>query len=486
MIDPSRSVAIVGRPNVGKSRIFNRLVGKRVSIVHDQPGVTRDIVMEVVDDNFIVMDTGGIGMKATEMSPGEINKATELQVEFAIQAAAVVLFVVDAQTGLTPQDEVIATELRKYGRKTVLVINKADSPSQLKTLDDFHCLGFDPEIAVSAEHGLNFENIVKEIEKILGPKPEVVEDEGVVRQRARICFVGRPNVGKSSLTNSLLKEERMIVSDIPGTTRDAIRVNLDYKAPDETVWEFELVDTAGLRPKAKVGSSVEFFSGLRTEEAMLDTDVVFLLLDAMEGVTKMDRKIAGDVLESGRALVIVVNKWDFALKKFSQEPLEGYENEGEFRLAFTKSIRKELFFLPDSPIVFVSAKEGYGVKEVLRRGKALYERMKKKISTGKLNEVIGDLLERQPPHVVSGRRFKIYYAVQVGYYPFRFRLFCNHALRLEDSYKRYLEHGFIEAFQLRGCPVKFELVGKPPRAREGYGQRAARPLQYPRQDRGSC
>lgn len=467
MIDPSRSVAIVGRPNVGKSRLFNRLIGKRLAIVHDQPGVTRDVVMEEVEDNFILMDTGGIGMKSTEMSSAEINKATEEQVDFAIEAAAVVLFVVDLQSGLTTEDQNIAAKLRKYGKPTLLVINKLDSQKHLHLIDDFHQLGFKNSVAVSAEHGLHANVLLDKIKELLGPEPtpEESDDGQKLRRRVRICFTGRPNVGKSSLTNSLLKSDRLIVSDVPGTTRDSIEVNLDYEAPDNTSWHFQLIDTAGLKPKTKVKNSLEFFSGLRTNESIESADVVFLILDALAGVTKLDKKIAGDILELGRGLVIVVNKWDIAMKQFAEEPLEGYESEADFRKAFVKAIRKELFFIPQSPVIFTSAAEGYGIDEILRRGKAVFDRMHKKLPTGRINRLIGELMKRQMPHLVHGKRFKIYYAVQVGNNPFCIRIYCNQEMRLEDSYKRYLEAGFNEEFQLDGCPIKFDLVGKKPNDR---------------------
>ncbi len=466
MIDPSRSVAIVGRPNVGKSRLFNRLVGKRLSIVHDQPGVTRDVVMEEVQDNFILMDTGGLGMKPTVMSTEEVNQATEEQVDFALEAASLILFVVDTQDGLTPQDEMVAKKLRKYGKPTVLVINKIDSQKHSHLTNDFYRLGFKDTISVSAEHGTNAEELLDKIFYLLGPVPEPSSDETELRSlksRIRICFTGRPNVGKSSLTNKLLKADRLIVSDMPGTTRDSILVNLDYEAPDNTSWHFQLIDTAGLRPRSKVKTSVDYFSGLRTIQSIESADVAFLIIDALEGITKLDKKIAGDILEVGRGLVIVVNKWDFALKKFAVEPLEGYETEADFRKEFVKAIRKELFFLPDSPIIFTSATEGYGIDEILRRAKAIFDRMQKKLSTGRINKVLQELMEKQKPHVVHGRRFKVYYALQVANNPFRIRIYCNQEMRLEDSYKRYLETGFNDAFQLNGCPIKFDLIGKKPR-----------------------
>ncbi len=475
----TRSVALVGRPNVGKSRLFNRLVGRRVSIVHDQPGVTRDIVSEEVNGDYLLMDTGGLGSDLPN-TPKVIAEAVAEQVDFAIQAAALVLFVVDAVEGLTVQDEQIAVRLRRFRKRTVLVANKVDHAGREGNVHEFLKLGFGEPIAVSAEHGVGERELREAVEARLGPKPEAapaaeggaepVEAEAKEPReadRTRICLAGRPNVGKSSLGNALLKSERLIVSEVPGTTRDAVRVDLDYPAPNGDIWKFQLIDTAGRRQANRVDSSVEYFSALRSSQAMVEADVVFLVLDAMEGVTKQDKMLAGEVMESGPGLAVVVNKWDYALKKFAREPLPGYENEADFRKAFVKAVRRELFFLPDSPVIFTSAKEGIAVEEILKKAREIMRRVERPLPTGQLNRVLQELVERNPPHFRDGRRFKIYYALQTGKQPFRIRIYCNQAGKLEEGYRRYLETGVLAAFDLKGCPVRFELVGKPKQTKAG-------------------
>lgn len=453
----TRHVALVGRPNVGKSRLFNRLLGKRVAIVHDQPGVTRDILAETIGENdFILMDTGGIGMLPSKMSSLQINEATEEQVSFAIQAADLILFVVDAVDGLTAQDHEIANKLRASGRKTLAVINKIDTKVGQENESIFHELGFEA-LSISAEHGLQIESLLEKIKETLGPKSpeEALVKSEELEHVTRLCFVGRPNVGKSSLTNCLLNEKRMIVSDVPGTTRDAIKVNFSYKGKN-----FQLVDTAGLRQKTKVDNSVEFFSSLRSKDAIERCDVVFLVIDAMEGFTKQDKLIAGEVIESGRGLVVIVNKWDYVLEIFKEEPLEGYEDIREYKKAFKQSIEKAIFFHRKAPILFASAKENFEVKKIFEEAHQVHERMKRSLSTSKLNKTIGELLKRQKPKIVHGKLFKIYYGVQVGNFPFRIRMYCNTELSLEESYVRYLKNGILEAFHLVGCPLKIEFIGK--------------------------
>lgn len=460
----TRSIALVGRPNVGKSRLFNRLTGKRLAIVHDQPGVTRDVMLQEVDNDYILMDTGGIGMKQTPMTSAEIQQATEDAVDFALQAASLVLFVVDAKDGLTPLDQEVAAHLRSYNKPVALVINKLDAKNAESEIDAFYRLGFNDTVAVSAEHGSNIDTLKELISSTLGPKPESSEIEIPNQGRLRMCFAGRPNVGKSSLTNKLLKADRLIVSNVPGTTRDAIHSELDYDAPDGTRWKFELIDTAGLRPKTKVDSSLEYFSGVRTNHSINNSDVVFLVLDANEGLTRHEKRLAAQVIEEGKGLVLVINKWDQVLERFREDPPAGYESEADFKMAYTKALRQELFQLPDSPIIYTSARDNYNIDEILRRAKGLFDRMGKKLSTSKINKLLNDLFERQKPRSVHGKRFKIYYATQVSNFPYKIKVFCNSKERLDDTYLRYIEGEFVKAFQLRGCPVKFEFVGKPKRS----------------------
>jgi len=252
----------------------------------------------------------------------------------------------------------------------------------------------------------------------------------------------------------------MIVSDVPGTTRESVERNMDYETKGEGTWHFRLIDTAGMRRKRKVDSSLEYFSNLRTKHAIESADTVFLVIDAIDGVTKQDHILAESILDDGRALAILVNKWDQAQAMHRSGRLEDYSSLNEFREAYEESIRKELFFLPDSPILFVSAKTGFSIERILKTARQLDAIQNTKLPTGELNRVIGDLLERQPPPMVRGKRFKIYYIVQVGNRPFRLRLFCNQPHRFEKSYRRYLTNGFQAHFGLPGCPVFFHLTGK--------------------------
>jgi GTP-binding protein len=458
------SIAIVGRPNVGKSRLFNRLAGKRISIVHDRPGVTRDVVIADSPQGFVLMDTGGIGM-IPEMTPIEIQKATEDQADFAILAADLLLFVVDARTGLLPLDQTLAQKFRKMGKQPILVVNKMDNPEDGYSFEEFKRLGFSTQIVVSAEHGHG----VLELEKIfqdLLPSPILPGNE-LGSERASIAFIGRPNVGKSSLCNRLLDMKRLIVSDVPGTTRETVELDLDYQPEGgDEPWRFRLFDTAGLKRRKRVDTSLDYFSSVRTKHAIEEVEVVFLVLDAREGVTKQDKILAGHVLEEGKALAILVNKWDLALEGFRKDPLPGYDDENAFRKAYLQSIRKELFFLPDSPISFVSALSGYAMQDFLQVARDLDSRLEKSISTSALNKLIGDMFEHRPPAKVGGKRFKIFYAVQVDKRPFRIKLFCNREHKLDEPYRRYLEKGIQKKFGLSGCPIKFSLAGKEARYQE--------------------
>lgn len=453
-------VALVGRPNVGKSRLFNRLVGRRLAIVHDMPGVTRDLATAEVKNHFTLMDTGGIGMLPA-MTPKEIHEATEEQVEFALQAANLILFVVDGPEGCTPVDEELADKLRRQNKPVILVANKVDGPNREARLEEFERLGFGKTVPVSAEHGRNEDLLWDRIIEIIGPTQAPTEETAPEPERIRICLAGKPNVGKSSLGNRLLAQERLIVSEVAGTTRDAIEINLDWKATDGRTIPFCLIDTAGLRAKRKVDNSVEYFSALRTESAIRSSDIVFLILDAMTGVRKLDKKLAGDILEAGVGLVLVVNKWDYALKSFRENPIPGFEDEAVFRQSYLDAIRQELFFLPESPVIFASAKENWEVSRILKAAKTVHDTLIRKLPTPRINRVLRELLDRNPPKVIGTQRFKVYYAVQTGNKPFTIRMFCNRAEKLDDTYRRYLQKGFQDAFELNGCPVQFELVGKP-------------------------
>lgn len=456
----SRIVAIVGRPNVGKSRLFNRLAGKRISVVHDQPGVTRDVVTaEVKDGAYTLLDTGGLGLTGSD-TPAHITRASEEQVHFAITTASVILFVIDAREGVTPLDERIAAMLRKSKKAVFLVANKADHGKEgVEEISAFYRLGFDEPYYISAEHGNGEAELRNAVNAKLGPVGEIPDrDKG----RLNICFVGRPNVGKSSLSNRVLKSDRLIVSDVAGTTRDAVELSFTFKTKDGKYWPFRLIDTAGIRAAPKLSSSVEYFSRLRSLEAIYQSDVAFMVLDAMDGVTSQDKAIAGEIVKAHKPIVIVVNKWDLVHDAFRthQPGVKKFENARDFRTKFEKALFDQLFFTPGAPVMFVSALTGHEIERMLRNARALDRRLDTKIPTAKLNAAIIKLADRTPPPAIGGQRFKIYYATQTSTRPFRIKVFCNQERTLTESYRRYLEAGLVKEFELDGCPIHFDLIGK--------------------------
>ncbi len=456
-----RTVAIVGRPNVGKSRLFNRLARKRISIVHDQPGVTRDVITaEIADGAYTLFDTGGLGFKGKD-TPAALIAASETQVEFAIAAATLILFVLDGLEGITGLDQQIAQRLRRSGKLVRLVINKADFDDDKIELAEAYRLGLGEPLRVSAEHGRGESDLREAILAALGPV-EAVPAEPDANRPLGVCFIGRPNVGKSSLSNRLLQSDRLIVSDVPGTTRDAIELAFEFRGRDGNLHPFRLIDTAGIKAATKLASPVEYFSRLRSLDAIKQTDVVFLVLDAMDGVTQQDKAIAGEAIKEHKPIIIVVNKWDLVRKAFKEQGgFEPYENERDYRTKYEQALFDRLYFTPGAPVIFVSAMSGYEVDRMLNAAVKVYRTLDTKLPTAKLNKVIGYLTERTPPPAVGGRRFRVYYATQTGNRPFRIRLFCNREEKLTEQYRRYLEAGIVQEFGLAGCPVYFDLVGKP-------------------------
>ncbi|WP_414664249.1 ribosome biogenesis GTPase Der [Horticoccus sp. 23ND18S-11] len=460
----SRIVAIVGRPNVGKSRLFNRLARKRISIVHDQPGITRDVISaEIAEGSYTLLDTGGLGYKGID-TPAALTKASEQQVDFAISAATLILFVVDGLSGLSSLDEKIATMLRKSKKTVRLVVNKADFDDSKVALEDAYRLGLGEPLRVSAEHGNGEEDLRAAIAEALGPAAPVAETPDHPKTAADplcICFIGRPNVGKSSLSNRLLKSDRLIVSEVPGTTRDAIELPFDFAGRDGKTYPFRLIDTAGIKAATKLASPVEYFSRLRSLDAIKNTDVVFLVLDALEGVTQQDKAIAGEAIKEGKPIVIVVNKWDLVQAAFKKAGgFKPYKSERDYREKYEHALFERLFFTPGSPVIFVSAMSGYEVDRMLNAAVKLNRTLDKKMPTAKLNQILGYLAERNPPAAIGGKRFRVYYATQTSTRPFRIKLFCNREEKLTEQYRRYLEAGVVEEFDLAGCPIYFDLVGK--------------------------
>ncbi|MEI6860873.1 MAG: ribosome biogenesis GTPase Der [Verrucomicrobiota bacterium] len=459
----SRTVAIVGRPNVGKSRLFNRLARRRISIVHDQPGVTRDVISaEIEEGGYTLLDTGGIGYRGVD-TPAALTKASEAQVDFAIATASLILFVIDGLSGLSSLDEKIAAMLRRSKKPVRLVINKADFDDDKIQLAEAYRLGLGEPLRVSAEHGRGESDLREAILASLGPVPPE-RDPDAMRDAAQalgVCFIGRPNVGKSSLSNRLLQSDRLIVSPVPGTTRDSVELAFDFKGRDGQFYPFRLIDTAGIKAATKLASPVEYFSRLRSLDAIKNTDVVFLVLDAVEGVTQQDKAIAGEAIKEKKPIVLVVNKWDLIRQAFKKDGgFAPYKDERDYRSKYEHALFERLYFTPGAPVIFVSAMNGYEVDRMLNAAVKLNRLLDTKLSTAKLNKCIGYLAERTPPPAIGGRRFRIYYATQTGNRPFRIKIFCNREETLSESYRRYLEAGLVEEFGLNGCPIYFDLVGK--------------------------
>ncbi len=470
----ARTVVIVGRPNVGKSRLFNRLARKRISIVHDQPGVTRDVLSaEIAEGQYTLLDTGGIGLKGGETT-AQIIAASEIQIGFAIDTATLILFVIDGLSGVTGLDEKIAARLRRSKKDVLLVVNKADFDDTKVELADAYKLGLGEPLRVSAEHGRGESELRDAIAARLGAAPAEEAGGKTAQDPLCICFIGRPNVGKSSLGNRLLQSDRLIVSPTPGTTRDAVELPFEFKGRDHKMHPFRLIDTAGIKAATKLASPVEYFSRLRSLDAIQRTDVVFLVLDALEGVTQQDKAIAGEATQERKPIVVVVNKWDLVKKAFAtQGGFEPYKSERDYREKYEHALFERLYFTPGSPLIFVSALSGYEVDRMLNAAVQINRTLDKKLPTAKLNQLLGYLCERTPPPAVGGRRFRIFYATQTGNRPFRIRIFCNREEKLTEQYRRYLEAGLVKEFGLEGCPVMFDLVGKEKRYPGGGPEDAA-------------
>lgn len=456
------TVAIVGRPNVGKSRLFNRLSRRRISIVHDEPGVTRDLISADVD-GYTLMDTGGFGLVPGD-TPERIVRAVDDQVLIALEMADVIVFVIDGQQGIASIDANIAEKLRQGGRPVVLVVNKIDHEKHEAIVSEAFSLGLGDPLAVSAEHGVGEMELREAIQKFL-PEDDAAKGETDTdgERRLRICFVGRPNVGKSSIINCVCKAQRQIVSDVPGTTRESVDLDFDFPSRKDGLWPFTLTDTAGLKKGTKLGSSIEYFSQVRSLGAIRRSDVVFVVLDAVDGVGAQDKAIAGEAVSANKPVVIVVNKWDLAMKAFEEGRLAGYEKEVHYRKTFSEKVEREIFFTHGSPVVFTSALTGYSIQAMLRAAREVDARLDQTLSTGQLNRMLARITEKHPPPKVDGKRFRVYYAVQVGSRPYRIKMFCNQEYRLGDQYRRYLESNLIEEFGLQGCPILFTLIGKNPR-----------------------
>jgi GTP-binding protein len=451
---PKPVLAIVGRPNVGKSSFFNRLIGEQVAIVEDQPGTTRDRIYGDTDWNgveFTVIDTGGLvlGEMAEpgtgphgQVTPEEIRQRTREQAEAAIQEADVILFMVDAKTGLTAEDMDIAEILRKSHKPVIVAANKADSEERRLNAVEFYALGLGEPIPISSKHSINTGDLLDKIVEAFPAQPQIEEAE---EEQIRIAIVGRPNVGKSRLLNAILGQERVIVSDVPGTTRDAVDTEFEYtegEGPDAYTYHVTLIDTAGIRRRGRIEAGIERYSVIRTLRAIQRADVVLLVIDATEGITAQDTHIAGYVLEENKGMVLVVNKWDLV------------EKDSSTIHAYTDHLRQELNFVPYVPFVFISAKYGQRVNKVLPLALKVARERTKRITTAQLNKLVKEAIEAHPPPSKPGKWLKFYYATQADIKPPTFVFFVNDAEAVHFSYKRYLENQIRGAFGFEGTPIK--------------------------------
>lgn len=459
-------VAIVGRPNVGKSTFFNRMLGERVAVVEDLPGTTRDRLYGDTDWNgreFTLIDTGGldlgddipVGQVGLTGQPGNIMKHVQAQAELAIEEADVIVFMVDARAGITAADEEVADLLRRTRKPVILAANKADNAARRLDAVEFYSLGLGEPIVISSIQGTGTGDLLDLIVEALPPEEEETEeeDEDVIR----IAIIGRPNVGKSSLLNAILGVERAIVSDIPGTTRDAIDTEIQFKGK-----KLVLIDTAGIRRRGKVGPGIEKFSVLRSTRAIERCDVALLLIDASEGLAAQDTHIAGEIQEKAKGVIIVVNKWDLAQAQHRAEREGEYvhpKDEIESAEAYRRIIAEGLKFIPYAPIVFTSAKTGYHVQSLLDMALNIAEMRYLRIPTARLNEVVQEAVRRHNPTVVRNKILKIYYATQTQVNPPTFVFFVNDTEAVHFTYERYLENKLREAFSFKG--TAFRMFFKP-------------------------
>lgn len=431
-------LCIVGRPNVGKSTLFNKLAGRRISITEDTPGVTRDRIYaeaEWLGKYFTIIDTGGLEPENEEIIMSNIK----IQAEIAIDTADVILFVVDGLEGLTSTDKEIGNILRRSGKRVIVACNKIDTPKTPDEVFEFYELGLGETIVISGEQGLGIGDLLDEIVKSFPEDRDTEYDEDLIR----VAMIGKPNVGKSSLINNILGEDRVIVTNIPGTTRDAIDTYFNFGDN-----RYVFIDTAGLRRKRSIYENIERYSVIRTLTAVDRSDICILVVDATEGITEQDTKIAGYAHDNGKAIIIAVNKWDLI------------EKDSNTHLEFEKEIRKTLGFILYSPIVFISALTGQRVEKLLEMINIVNNNYNLRISTGVLNDIINEAVLMNQPPSDKGKRSKIYYGTQVSVRPPRFVIFVNNKELMHFSYVRYLENQVRNHFGFTGVPIQFEFREK--------------------------
>lgn len=431
-------VAVVGRPNVGKSTFFNRIAGSRISIVEDTPGVTRDRIYadcEWLTHKFAMIDTGGIEPSSTDVILSQMRD----QAQIAIDTADVIVFVCDGKHSYTTADEEIAQMLRISKKPVLLVLNKIDQYKKPDHYYDYYNLGLGEPVMISSVNAMGLGDLLDEIVKLFPDHDALLEDEDAIK----ICLIGKPNVGKSSMVNKIIGENRVIVSDIPGTTRDAIDTPFTYK--DQ---KYVLIDTAGIRRKSKVNESIEKYSVLRTLTAIERADVCFIMIDAAEGITDQDKKVAGYAHEAGKASIFVVNKWDLI------------EKDNHTFNEFKKRIREEFPFMAYAPVMFVSTVTGQRVMQLLEQADYVANNHALRISTGVLNDIINEAIALNQVPSDKGKRLKIYYATQTGVKPPTFVLFVNVADLAHFSYVRYIENQIRKNFNYEGTPIVFKIKAR--------------------------
>ena len=430
------TVALVGRPNVGKSTIFNRLVGKKISIIEDTPGVTRDRIYGDVsykDYKFHLIDTGGI-----DVSNELFNDEIKIQAQIAIDEADIVVFIVDGKEELNTNDYVIRDILKKSQKQVIVAVNKIDNDKREDLIYNFYELGFDNVIAISGEHNIGIGNLLDLITVNFNEIKDIEYEENIIK----FCIIGRPNVGKSSLVNALLREKKAIVSDVAGTTRDAVDTPFRFDGKD-----YVAIDTAGIRKSGKIYENIEKYSVLRSMKAIERSDVCVLVINAEEGIIEHDKHIAGYALEAGKAIVLVVNKWDTV-------------NDKNDIASFTKLVRAEFKFLSYAPIVFLSALTKKRIHTLMPEINRVYENSKKEIKTSVLNDVIRDAVLLNQPPSYKGKRLKIYFVNQSGTQPPKFTFSVNSKNLVHFSYERYLENKIRESFDLEGTPIIIQFKNK--------------------------
>lgn len=472
-------IAIVGRPNVGKSALFNRIVRKRVAIVHDEPGVTRDrisVPAEWRGEPFTLVDTGGIGLLRGEKTNDPISQAALQQVELAIEAAHVIILVVNVREGIVPLDRDVADRLRRSRKPIIIAVNKVDHEGLETGVGEFAELGFEKIIPVSAIHGLGIGPLMDaalawlpsaagEAATVPPPGEGDASEATPLTGPLKLAILGRPNVGKSSIINALTQSERVIVSAIPGTTRDA--VDVPFEVETEGVRQsYILIDTAGVRQERRVDNSIEFYSVKRTEESIARSDIVVLVLDAEAGITAQDKKVAGKILEERKACIIVVNKWDLVEQSVLQARKEEiarrehkqHRGRGEDERLTTLGefgawVQEQLFFLDYAPVIFASAKSGFHLDRLLEAIRYVAAQLQQKVPTALLNRALHEAIEERQPASSAGHRVKFFYATQVKQAPPTFLLFVNRDDLMSDQYKKYLSHRLRRAFGYEGCPI---------------------------------